>query len=173
MKKRPTCLGWVAVLALGLIATVALPYGLSWVKTDSIPKGLYLSHARAQSASLQRGEIACFTYTPPEWAKSRRYMYPGELLCKQVLGLPGDVLTTKATGENIVCHDGQCDSLGFILPTDSRGRPVEHPVWKEHRIPEGSYYLGATRRPNSFDSRYLGLVPENIIIKTLVPLLVE
>lgn len=174
MTKAPlgTRLFYVAAgVALLLTANALSPVGLAWNRTESLPRGLYLARSAALSPPLARGDIACFTYQPPVWAQGR-YYHPGEVLCKHVMGLPGDTMSV-VDGENQICHDGQCAGAGKIRDTDSAGRPVPHVDYAGKVIPEGQYYLGSTRRPNSFDSRYLGFVPKNIIIKTIVPLLVE
>jgi type IV secretory pathway protease TraF len=169
--KHSRSLAIAAALAAVVLLPAISPIAPAWNRTDSLPKGLYLA-TRFDGGILARGQIACFPYEAPSWAKTS-YLYKGEILCKRVLGLPGDILTTLSTGTNQVCHDGHCESLGKLLSHDSKGRAVEHPVWDGTVIPQGAYYLGSTRRPNSLDSRYLGLVQKTKIVKTLIPLLVE
>jgi len=171
MKKRTSLIAAAALAAVVLTLAVS-PIVPAWNRSDSIPKGLYVATAYSPDQPLVRGQLACFPYEQPAWAK-RYYLYKGEILCKHVLGMPGDTITTAADGTNTICHDGKCASVGVALPKDSFGNDVKHPVWAGDVIPEGSYYMGSTRRPNSLDSRYLGLIEKTKIVKTLVPLLVE
>ena len=120
---------------------------------------------------LHRGAIACFGYEQPAWAKVK-YFEAGEIICKKVLGVPGDTVTTT-NNENVICHERQCAPSGKILAVDSHGVPVEHVAFAGAAIPAHTYYLGSTRRPNSMDSRYFGLISAAKIVKTLVPILVE
>jgi type IV secretory pathway protease TraF len=170
--KHTGSLAVAAAIAAVVLVVVFSPIVPGWVKSDSLPQGLYLATAYDGSKPLVRGQTACFPYVNPAWA-AHPYMYKGELLCKYVLGLPGDTLSVAADGATQVCHDGQCDSLGVPLAHDSAGNRVQHQVWANTRIPPGSYYMGSTRRRNSLDSRYLGLIDGKKIVKTLVPLLVQ
>jgi type IV secretory pathway protease TraF len=170
--KHSRSLTIAAALAAVILILAVSPVTPVWIRSESLPQGLYLATRFDGEAALARNQLACFPYENPSWA-AKPYLHKGELLCKHVYGLPGDTLTTSDDGTNEICHGGICDNVGTALKQDSRGRPVHHPVWTGSLIPEGSYYLGSTRRPNSLDSRYLGLIPKNKIVKTLVPLLVE
>ena len=169
MTFRPAyILGGLAAL---FVANAFSPIGLAWNRTTSLPSGLYLARTLTSGAPLARGDLACFTYTPPAWAKGR-YYHQGEILCKRIFGVPGDTITTVGS-EHHICHDGECTSSGTILNVDTAGRPAEHPVWNNYTLAPGEYYFGSKKVPNSYDSRYLGLISRNIIVKTIVPLLVE
>jgi conjugative transfer signal peptidase TraF len=156
---------FAAVLFVALSAV-----GPAWNRSDSLPRGLYLA-TKASNPSLSRSQIACFPYEQPVWTKVH-YLYPGEIICKHVLGVPGDTVSTT-NNETFVCHEGHCENVGKVLAFDGHHRPIQHVSYNLTVIPEGMYYMGATRRPNSLDSRYLGLVPKNKIVKTLIPILVE
>jgi type IV secretory pathway protease TraF len=173
--KHTRSLSMAAAFAAVVLVLAFSPIVPGWVKSDSIPQGLYLATAYHGSPSLLRGQPACFPYENPAWAV-RPYMYKGELLCKYVLGLPGDTVSTAPDGATIICHGGTggaCDNVGIALTHDHAGNPVQHPVWHQTVIPDGSYYMGSTRRRNSLDSRYLGFIQDKKIVKTLVPLLVQ
>lgn len=166
-----------SLVAAAALAAVVLVLALSPVlpavnRSESLPMGLYLATATSEKTELVRGQLACFPYENPAWAR-RPYLYKGEILCKYVMGVPGDIVTVGADGSNQICHAGKCQNVGTPLKRDSRGDEVQHPVFKDEVILAGSYYMGSTRRPNSLDSRYLGLIPKNKIVKTLVPVLVQ
>lgn len=161
-----------AAIAAVVLALAISPVKPAWNKTGSLPIGLYISTAYKGEKPLARGDLACIPYDRPPWAVGQ-YMYPGELLCKKVLGIPGDVINSRPDTTNEVCYSGQCHELGKPLVRDSAGHPMQHFTWKNEVIPPNTYYLGSTRRPNSMDSRYLGLVPQTQVVKTIRPLWTE
>lgn len=171
MKITPS-LAVAAALAAVVLTLVVSPIVPAWNRSESIPKGLYLATDAGADTTLVRGQLACFPYENPVWVR-KPYLYRGEILCKYVMGLPGDVIKTAADGSNQVCRAGQCTNVGTALKRDSRGDTVTPPVFQGAVIPDNTYYMGSTRRPNSLDSRYLGLIPKNKIVKTLVPVLVQ
>ena len=166
---------WIQAALVGVIALLLLqmlaPAGLTWNRSESLPRGLY-SFTKAEG-SLQRGQLVCFAYQAPEWAKARHYFPEGALLCKEVLGLPGDRVRVEG-GEVTVCPGAgaACRSGGHVRTQDSQGRPVPA-VLQPGVVPEGALYLGATRRPNSFDSRYLGLIPRPRVVRVITPVWTE
>jgi conjugative transfer signal peptidase TraF len=171
MKHKRTYIVAAAVAAVVLALAVS-PVKPGWNKTESLPVGLYLSYAHDATVPLSRGELACVPYERPDWAIGN-YLYPGELLCKRVMGVPGDVVNSRPNGMNELCHDGKCEEIGKPLEHDSAGRPMQHITWTSEVIPAGMYYLGSTRRPNSMDSRYLGLMPQAKVVKTIRPVWTE
>jgi type IV secretory pathway protease TraF len=119
----------------------------------------------------RRGDLACFRYQAPDWALERHYLPEASLVCKRVLGLPGDRLLR--TGNTLaVCERLACQDVGKLANVDSRGRPVKLAPLPEI-IPEGSVYLGVPERPRSFDSRYLGLVPVAQLVRFIYPIWVS
>lgn len=144
-----------------------LPVGLTWNRTESLPVGLYW-HTRAERPP-RYGETVCFPYRAPEWARVREYFPEGSLICKRVLGLPGDTLERKADDHLFVCRPDGCHDLGRILTEDSKGRPVRAAELPSV-IPDGFVYLGIPETPRSFDSRYLGLISMNELKRTIHPL---
>jgi conjugative transfer signal peptidase TraF len=143
--------------------------GVTWIRSPSLPVGLYW-HTRI-TRPPRRGDLVCFRYHAPEWALGRRYLPENSLLCKRVLGLPGDRLVR--TGDSLtVCHLPACMDVGRILSFDSRRRTVTPAILPE-RIPEGSVYLGVPERARSFDSRYLGLVRITQLLRTIHPMWVS
>lgn len=171
MKHKRTYILAAAVAAVVLTLAVS-PVKPGWNRSESLPIGLYLTTAYNGTKPLSRGDLVCVPYERPAWAIGN-YLYPGELLCKRVMGVPGDVIATRADGMNEVCHQGTCEPLGKPLSKDSFGFPMQHITWNNEVIPVGMYYLGSTRRPNSIDSRYLGLFPQSKIAKTLRPVWTE
>ena len=166
MKKIYACLV-TCFLFLGLYATNLSPWRLGYNRTDSLPLGLYLAHRAPQA--LERGDYVCFRYREPSWAVGR-YLPDGAQLCKEVLGLPGDTVLQEQNALYLV-HGGKRAPLGSLLSADSKGRAVPVQSWGTTVIPPGQFYLGSTRIPTSFDSRYLGLISQSDILARIYPLL--
>jgi conjugative transfer signal peptidase TraF len=161
---------WTLVIAfafLGFYASEISPWFLAWNRTDSIPEGLYLAHRGA--VTLTRGQLVCFRYREPAWAVGR-YLPNGAQICKEVLGLPGDTVKQQGVHLQLARADGGAESLGDLLPADSKGRSVPPQSWGRTLIPQNRYYLGSTRIPASFDSRYLGLIDKADVLERIYPL---
>lgn len=171
----PTARKWSLALFFLLGATILLkgydqlvPYGVRYVFTPSIPTGLYGS-VRYDHTPLTRGEGVCFKPIPTGWVAARGYFQPGEIICKFVLGVPGDEV--RAHGPALeICHDGSCASAGTVMPADRQGRPSQSAFTGTTVIPAGKYYMGATHNPRSFDSRYLGLIAGNLVTVRISPI---
>lgn len=141
-----------------------IPYGVRIVFTPSIPVGIYASQTY-KGEVLQRGQGVCFKPVERLWMQGRDYAPKGETFCKLVLGVPGDVITPKGA-ELFQCSGDSCSSLGIVKESDVKGLPVIPAFPKAQAIGSNFYYLGATKHPRSFDSRYLGLIPsESITVK--------
>jgi conjugative transfer signal peptidase TraF len=159
----------LTVLALILMADAFFPVGISINHSKSLPRGIYW-HAPISTA-FHRGQLVCFPYVAPEWAKPRNYFPQGSLLCKAVLGLPGDKIVMDGRDVS-VCEDSHCYAGGRILSEDPKHRAVPLTPFPAV-IPQGELFLSATRVPNSFDSRYLGLLAGSEIVREIHPLLTE
>lgn len=171
----PTARKWSLALFFLLGATILIkayeqfvPYGVRYVRTDSIPKGLYASSWVGHRA-LERGQGVCFKAIPAGWYADRNYFRANESVCKYVLGVPGDEV--KRQGDDVlICHAGKCSSVGKVLAADRAGRPTKSAFVASTVIPTGKYYLGSTHNPRSFDSRYLGLIDTGSIAVRISPI---
>lgn len=169
------------------------PWRITYNETPSEPRGLYLVHATGPipPAQLHYGELVQFHYSCPQTpvvlgdgplkgatvlacldAKVAPYV-DGSAFVKKVEGLPGDVVTSHDGCVTIHRANGQTVEQGCVLRKAPDGRPVPfHEQWGAHgtRIPRGEWYAGSTRVPQSYDSRYFGLVHYQQIIGTIQPL---
>ncbi|MBC8737237.1 hypothetical protein F6X40_10500 [Paraburkholderia sp. UCT31] len=163
---------WPVTLALTLITAVygfdVVPWRLAVNRTESLPLGLYFANRNV--SNIGKGQLICFVYREPNWARGR-YLPSGSHICKEVLGVPGDIITARGLSL-FAQHGAETTYLGDMREADSAGRPVPLPNWSHVVIPPGSYYLGSTRSPKSFDSRYLGLVTTTEIAERIYPLIV-
>lgn len=171
-----TSMKWLSAALIALVATLMfhaydkyVPYGVRYVGTTSIPTGFYLSKTYVHGSGLAAGEFVCFKPSLPEW---RRLQEPSGFVgsfCKKVLAVPGYTLTARGPDRFAIAGSSEV-WLGKVLSKDSLGRPVQPAALPETPIPPGMYWLGGLNHPNSFDSRYLGLVEDQSIEVVLTPL---
>ena len=171
---------------------------LVWNDTPSEPRGLYLVHVTGPIpvSRLAYGALVQFHYVCPQvpvlvaaqrqpvtkglpagitrlTCLDRRVApYPdGTSFIKRIEGKPGDILTTRRGCVTVRRRDGKARPLGCALRRAPDGRPVPYRMhWKDTPIPRGQFYAGSTRVPQSYDSRYFGLVKRQQIIGTVQPL---
>lgn len=133
--------------------------------SPSEPRGLY--KVEAFHGSLQTGDMVIFDV--PE--QVRPYVYgrdwvPADRpLLKHVGAIPGDVFCVTDTAAYI--NGGY---LGPVSMVDSKGRPM--PVLRgSYQIEEGYFFPVATMQARSFDGRYFGAVPTNLIRNKVIPVI--
>ena len=144
------------------------PYGLVYNTTASIPKGVYLTK-RVAPSNLAVGDIACFAYEAPAWAKSREYFLEGRRLCKVVFGLAGQKVFKE--GGDIWVGSKEQPPVAKLAAKDSQGRDLPQDALTTGTVPVGHVLMLAPDYPNSFDSRYLGYIPEHRLTTRAWPLL--
>ena len=185
------------VLLVGSIALLAgmrySPWRLSVNLTPSEPRGVYIVHHTGPipARGLHYGELVQFRYECPATLMTVRTgpaagatyyacadapvaPYPdGTLFIKQVMGLPKDVVTETHDIVQLHLANGRLVRAGRVLTDAPDGRPVPyHAVWAKGGtiIPAGHWYAGSVRVPQSYDSRYFGLVSTLQIVGTVRPL---
>ena len=188
-KHQRAAIGLVAITAV-LAALRYSPWRLVWNSTPSEPRGLYLVHVTGPIpvSRLPYGTLVQFHYRCPliparvtrgplagitRLTCLDRHVAPypdGTPFIKRVEGKPGDMLTTYRGCMTIRRRDGTVRALGCALRRAPDGRPVPyHMHWNDTRISRGRFYAGSTRVPQSYDSRYFGLVKRQQIIGTVQP----
>lgn len=149
---------WAMVLVVigsqAVLALLGISIGIN--PTASQP---YRVLAVLRGRAFERGDLIAFRF------EGSRYYPAGTVFVKVVKGLPGDRLETRE--DHTVWLNGE--RLDSIRATDSTGRRVE-PFRFEGVIPENAYFLYSAA-PNSYDSRYYGLVAKSQIIGRVMPLL--
>lgn len=162
-----------ALVVAGVVGVLFLvqPYSLAWNRTASIPRGLYLAKVLKPDASLPpQGSLLCFRYSPPPWAQTRGYFLKGFRLCKQLLGLPGDVLLPASQGAPMVLKTAQGDWKLPLIAADNRARPMPQDALKPGVVPANHVVMLALAHANSLDSRYLGPIPRPALSHQIWPI---
>lgn len=157
---------------MGLIALSiydkAVPYGVGWNHTKSIPLGLYLTKD-LRGGPIAVGAIGCFKYHEPEWAKGRNYSEIGTYICKPVMAKEGDAY--KVTDNKVVLNNANGKEVTFeILKKDRKGRDMPQGALASGTVPAGSYLLLSDYALNSLDSRYLGPIPSIAVTRQIWPI---
>jgi len=164
---------FVAFVAYSCFTTYSrvVPYSLVFNRTESIPIGLYWAED-IRASKLSRGDIACFPYATPDWAKDRRYLPDGLTVCKPVAGLPGDMV--KREGNKLFVSYAETPQvskmLGEYATHDSRKRPLPQDMLPMGAVPEGTLLMVAGAHANSLDSRYVGYIPAYTIQRRIHPI---
>lgn len=152
-----------AVLLLGLL-------GFRFNVTPSLPLGVY----RVTSDPPVSGTVVhvCLPRDVAEFARARGYLGPGSCagstrpVGKVVLAAAGDVVTTTRDEIRV---NGVPVPNSATAPRDSRGRPLPHHEWGEHRLEADELWLFSPGATNGYDSRYFGPVRTSHVISALRP----
>lgn len=166
---KPTLLAVVLFYILLGVYKARVPVGLAWNTTPSIPLGLYAT-LQYNGSSLERGQLVCFRYQAPGWAKDREYVPEGMRLCKPVAAVAGDRITVEGAQVTVLNTDGQTQRYA-LQPLDSKGRPLPQTALSSGVLGPGQLLLIANYRPNSLDSRYLGLISQAQVTHRTWPLI--
>jgi conjugative transfer signal peptidase TraF len=143
--------------------TKSWPTLLIWNASASVPRGLYMVRG---ARPFHVGELV--TVEPPKplarYMALRGYLPDGVPLLKHIAALPGQ--TVCRVGRTITI-DGHATARA--LQRDSHGRLL--PIWTGCRqVHKGEVFLLNPRVPDSFDGRYLGVLPASTITARAVPL---
>jgi conjugative transfer signal peptidase TraF len=138
------------------------PIGLYWVVTTRAET------ARLRRGQLTQGDLVVLAPPPNAWpyVYGRGWLSRDSLLLKTVGALPGDQvdITDRAIYIN------QC-YIGPIKERDRAGLPL--PKLRGQIVIPAKHFLPlAVRIPNSFDGRYFGPVPTNLVKHVVRPVLV-
>lgn len=140
---------FAVLLALGIRTFVA---EARWIPSESmlptlqIGDRLIVDKVSFHFSGINRGDLIVFE--PPSASKLE------DVLIKRVIGLPGETVAIK-------------NGIVFI-----NAQPLDEPYelekprvdYKGITVPENSVFVMGDNRNNSFDSRFWGVVPEELII---------
>ncbi|WP_052157843.1 conjugative transfer signal peptidase TraF [Leptospirillum ferriphilum] len=132
--------------------------------SGSEPIGLYIVHS-GTPLTLGSYVEACIPKKYLFESLRRGYLHGGGVchgidpVLKRIAGLPGDIVDVKDSG---VFVNGRLIPGSRRLSLDSHGRPIS--MIPACRIVLRGYWLMATKKENSWDSRYWGeVMPGNIL----------
>ena len=160
----------VALAGTALAGLLAVHFGLRFILTPSLPRGIY----RTIDGPLTRGAIvtACLPAGVTQMALERGYVWRGKCpggavpLGKLVLAVVGDTVVLSATG---IVLNGTLIPNSRPLERDSRGRALEHYAYGAHVIKPSEFWLYSPYHTLSFDSRYFGPISSFEVVSRLIP----
>lgn len=158
------------LVALALAIALGGLLGFRINLSASLPVGIY----RVTDESPASGSVvyACLPREVAEFARPRGYLGPGSCagkarpIGKFVLAEAGDVVTI--TREEIRVN-GVAVPESRTASEDSRGRPLPHYPWGDHRLGPDELWLFSPGHRNGYDSRYFGPVRTSDVISVLRP----
>ena len=154
---------WVIGMAAVLVASITIVVshvGLSLVinETPSEPLGVYRVVAHRKEEYL-RGMLVLFA-VPAEVRAivyGRGWLRNGLPLMKEIQGLAGDRICIFANRLEI---NGR--TAGPVFAEDSHGLPLPQRRGC-FEVPAGSFFAASQRIPRSFDGRYFGALPLDVL----------
>jgi len=146
---------WIFTLVLAVLLSLAIRTYVAearWIPSTSMLPTLKVGdHILIEKVSLKinginRGDIVVFQAPPASRLD--------EVMIKRVIGLPGDIVSI---------NKGTVYTNGIALEEPYE---LERPRndFKPFTVPQGSLFVMGDNRNNSFDSRYWGVVPEDLVI---------
>ena len=169
----------VRILFLGLtplLGAFAL-FGITGLRINSsasLPAGLYIASAEGgfvefcpddRGLSAQRGYRHTSLLTP--WVKGVCPDGAAPLL-KPVIAKAADEIVLSRAGITV---NGKLLPDTAPLAQDSTGRPLTHWPFGRYRLAPGSLWVASSYNPRSYDSRYLGPIPQSAVRARLRTLL--
>jgi len=159
--RRKSVIEWIIVLIAAVLASFAIRTYV--LQTFLIPSGsmnptfyngdrILVNKLSVDFGTINVGDILVFK-APPNVAKICNDDVAD--LVKRVIGLPGDVLTSK--GNTIYRNGTRLDQKWSVFPT--LGTPI-----KKITVPAGQYFMMGDNHANSCDSRMWGTLPRDDII---------
>jgi len=158
--RRRVVIEWTVILLIAVIASFLVR--LYAVQTFFIPSGsmeptlhvgdrILVNKLSVRFGTINIGDIVVFKAPPSEHCDDGSFTD----LVKRVIGLPGDVMTSKG---NAVYVNGKA-----LKEPWTYFRTLNPPI-KRFKVPKDSYFVMGDNRANSCDSRFWGAVPRSDII---------
>ena len=160
-----------------ILAFLAFPiFGLQWNESNSLPLGIY---QKISKEKLEVGDIVvfCLSGKTAELTLQRRYVESVWLnkkcelqlkpLMKPIAGIANDEIRQSSNG---IFVNQKLLANSKSLEKDGRGREMPKIVLPPN-VPKNSLLLISSYNPNSWDSRYYGVIPTEAVISIVRPLL--
>lgn len=166
----------IICITLFFITWFAYLYGFRINRTHSLPTGIYITVDKQP----ERGDIVLFwpqDSIAMQEARERGYIISGAynrvngrgygLLLKQLLGVPGDVVSI--TDEGVFINDDLVLN-SKPLPCDNVGDPLPQLRFTNYRLQSGEALFLSEHLPRSFDGRYFGIQEFRQIVEVVRPI---
>ena len=152
---------------VGIVAGYGFYYVFSHLRVSISPSAGFRIFWLKKNCEFVRGEYALVKPPPND----PHLISPSITLIKRFSCFPGEKVEKR--GLRYFCYrtEGFVEEMATAKTRSRKGEPLE--PWVPPRnpivIPEG-YYFMANPSKDSYDSRYLGLIPKERIIGCLLPL---
>jgi len=140
--------------------------GLRINTSASLPIGLYITSSQAAFVELCPDDHGL--------SAQRGYRHYGVCpdgaapLLKPVIGKAGDEILLSSAG---IAVNGKLLPNSAPLDRDSTGRPLTHWPFGRYAAVPGTLWVASSYNSRSYDSRYLGPIPETAVRARLRPLM--
>ncbi len=165
---RKTILGFASFVLIGALIGIGLYLIYANLRISLSPSAGYRIFWMKDECDFVRREFALVKPPPGD----PNLISDAILLVKSFACLPGEVIEKK--GLKYFCHraDGFVEEVAVAKTRSRKGKPLNpwEPPKNPMVIPDGYYFMANPTR-DSYDSRYLGLVPRERIVGCLIPLL--
>lgn len=159
----------IAVL-FGVMFQRYQPYGLVWNATPSIPVGLYLSKDYNAYEPLSRGDIVCWKHGDMGKYLDRGYVPADIRVCKHVVGVYGDQVAQTSGKVSVVNAQTGAVTTAQVQSLDTKGRTLDNALENITTVAPETVLVLAPEIPNALDSRYLGLIPTQVLKNRMTPI---
>ena len=155
-------LSFLVILGIFVYFIKMMGFGVTHQFTDSMKKGVFLYAPLPQK--IKQNDVVLFNLSP-KWLKfllNKGYLKKSIPVMKKVFATQGDLVCIKRGKVYI--------NQRFI----SKVLQFDH---KNHRLPKikicrilknGEFFLMSTKIPNSFDSRYMGIIKREQIFASVI-----
>ena len=165
MKKyKPIIISLSFLVTLGLFVYFIkmMGFGVTYQFTDSMKKGVFIYAPLPQK--IKKNDVVLFSLSP-KWLKfllNKEYLKKSIPVMKKVFATQGDLVCIKR-GKVLINHR----FISKVLQFDHRNNRL--PKVKICRIlKNGEFFLMSTKIPNSFDSRYMGIIKREQIFASVI-----
>lgn len=136
--------------------------------TASLPIGLYMA---IPTIEYRNGDIIAFRDKDmAETAIKNGWLPKGEenIVFLKHIALPGTVYSLDKDGSFSVGGE----YIGIVAKDDGKGHDLPQ-LPKGHHIVPPNHFLAYTKEQNSYDGRYIGVIPMDKIIHRVIPIITK